>query len=79
MVKSPSEEYAPSMTLREKLAAGPLSLEAKPLRVGLMRGFERSAKRVLLHPLYPWLIRWFLIGFLVTLIYSAFWGPKDPP
>jgi polyferredoxin len=78
MVKSPSEEYAPSMTLREKLAAGPLSLEAKPLRVGLMRGFERSAKRVLLHPLYPWLIRWFLIGFLVTLTYSAFWGPKDP-
>ena len=66
------------MTLLEKLAGGPLSLEAKPLHLGLMRGFERSAKRVLLHPLYPWAVRWFLIGFLVTLTYSAFFGPKDP-
>jgi hypothetical protein len=31
----------------------------------LIGGFERYAKRVLLHPRYPWVIRWFLIGFLV--------------
>ncbi len=78
MEKSTSKEFRPSMILLDHLAAGPLSLEAKPLHLGLMRGFERSAKRVLLHPLYPWLVRWFLIGFLVTLTYSAFWGPKDP-
>src|SRR5512144_2932329 len=78
MAKSTSEEFPPSLSLLDHLAAGPLSLEAKPLHLGLVRGFERSAKRVLLHPLYPWLVRWFLIGFLVTLTYSAFFGPNDP-
>ncbi len=78
MEKSASEEFSLSMTLLEKLAAGPLSLKAKPLHLGLVRGFERYAKRVLIHPLYPWAVRWFLIGFLVTLTYSAFFGPNDP-
>jgi polyferredoxin len=78
MVKSTSEEFSPSMILLDHLAAGPLSLETKPLHLGLVREFERPAKRVLLHPLYPWLVRWFLIGFLATLTYSAFFGPNDP-
>jgi polyferredoxin len=66
------------MTLLEKLAAGPLSLEATPLQFGLAERFTRYAKRVLLHPLYPGAVRWFLIGFLVALTYSAFFGPNDP-
>lgn len=78
MERSASEEFFPSMTLLEKLAAGPLSLEATALQRGLVGGFERYAKRVLLHPRYPWAVRWFLIGFLVTLTYSAFFGPNDP-
>ncbi|HLO30024.1 MAG TPA: 4Fe-4S binding protein [Anaerolineales bacterium] len=77
MYKSPSEDLAPLITLLEKLADGPLSLKATAFHQGLMGGFERYAKRVLLHPRYPWVIRWFLIGFLVTLTYSAFWGPND--
>ncbi len=67
-----------SITLFEKLAAGPLCLEARLLHLGFVSGFERYAKRVLTHPRYPWAVRWILIGFLVTLIYSAFFGPKDP-
>jgi polyferredoxin len=78
MEKSASEEFSPSMTLLEKLAAGPLNLQVTALHLGLMGGFERYAKRVLLHPRYPWAVRWFLIGFLVTLTYSAFFGPNDP-
>jgi polyferredoxin len=77
MEKSASEVVFPSSTLLDHLAAGPLSLEAKSLHSGLMRGFERSSKRVLTHPLYPWAVRWFLIGFLATLTYSAFFGPDD--
>jgi polyferredoxin len=76
-VKSVAEEYSPSVTLHEKLAAGPLSLEAATFHQGLMGGFERYAKRVLRHPRYPWAVRWFLIGFLILLIYSAFFGPND--
>lgn len=67
-----------TMTLLEKLTAGPLSLETTPLQPGLVGGFERHAKRVLIHPLYPQAVRWFLIGFLITLTYSAFFGPNDP-
>lgn len=78
MEKFDTKQYSPSKTLLEKLAAGPLSLEATPLKLGLVGGFERNAKRVLTHPLYPWAVRWFLIGFLVTLTYSAFFGPNDP-
>jgi polyferredoxin len=78
MERSVSEEFSPSTTLLEKLAAGPLSLEAKTLNLGLLRGFEYYAKQVLIHPRYPWVVRWFLIGFLVTLTYSAFLGPNDP-
>jgi polyferredoxin len=77
MEKSASEKFSPSMILLEKLAAGPLSSNVTAVHQGLMGGFERYAKRVLLHPLYPWLVRWFLIGFLVTLTYSAFFGPND--
>ena len=77
MEKSASEKFSPSMTLLEKLAAGPLSANATAVHQGLLGGFERYAKRVLIHPLYPWVIRWFLIGFLVALTYSAFFGPND--
>jgi polyferredoxin len=77
MKKSASVEFSPSMSLLEKLAAGPLSLKATPLQLGLVGGFERQAKRVFTHPLYPWAARWFLIGFLVTLAYSAFFGPNN--
>ena len=77
MDKSASEEFVPSITVLEKLADGPLSLKATAFHRGLMGGFERYAKRLLLHPRYPWVIRWFLIGFLVTLTYSAFFGPND--
>lgn len=78
MEKSVLEEFSPSITLPEKLATGPLSLKAKAFHLGLVGGFERYAKRVLIHSLYPWAVRWFLIGFLVTLTYSAFFGPNDP-
>lgn len=77
MEKFASEEYSPSMNFLEKLAAGPLSLDDAPIHLGLVGGFERYAKRVLIHPLYPRAVRWFLIGFLVTLTYSAFFGPFD--
>ena len=77
MERSASVECSPSMTLLEKLAAGPLCLEATPSQFGLVGGFARYAKQVLLHPCYPWAVRWFLIGFLVTLTYSAFFGPND--
>lgn len=78
MEKFVSEDIPPSMMLLEKLAAGPLSMEATTLKLGLVGGFERYAKRVLIHPLYPKVVRWFLIGFLITLTYSAFFGPTDP-
>ncbi len=78
MEKPASKESNQSKFLLDNLSAGPLSLETKSFHRGLMRGFERSAKQVLLHPLYPRIIRWFLICFLITMIYSAFFGPNDP-
>lgn len=77
MEKSAPEEFPPSTNLLDKLATGPLSPDASHLQLGFTNGFERYAKQVLLHPLYPWAVRWFLIGFLVSLIYSAFFGPDD--
>ena len=70
-------KHSPSTTLLETLAAGPLSLEATALHLGLVRRFERHAKQVLTHPFYPRAVRWFLIGWLAILTYSAFWGPHD--
>ncbi len=78
MAKSDSDEYSQSKILLEELAAGPLGLEAKPSQRSLAGRFERYAKQVLVHPFFPWIFRWFLIGFLVTLTYSAFFGPRDP-
>ncbi len=78
MAKSTSEEFSSSTDLLDKLAAGPLRLEAIPVHRGVVREFERYARRVLIHPFYPRVIRWILIGFLVTLTYSAFFGPNDP-
>jgi polyferredoxin len=77
MEKSTSEESSPSIALLQQLGAGPLGLKASAIHQGSMGGFERYAKRMLLHPHYPWMIRWFLIGFLAILTYSAFFGPKD--
>ncbi len=78
MDRSTSEGSPSSETLLESLAAGPLSLQSIPSERGLEGEFERHARWVLTHPFYPRIVRWFLIGVLVTLIHSAFLGPHDP-
>ncbi len=78
MGTSAPEKHSPHTKLIETLASGPLSLQASPLHVGLVRRFERRAKQVLIHPLYPRAVRWLLLGWLAILTYSAFWGPRDP-
>lgn len=71
------EEPQPIIPL-ETLAAGPLVIGPTPPRSGLTGAFEYYGKRWLKNPLFPWLGRWFLIGFLVVLTYSALFGPRDP-
>jgi ferredoxin len=45
---------------------------------GLLASSERAAIRILKHPLYPWGVRRILIIFLVLIIFSGLFGPKDP-
>ncbi len=78
MEKCSSSELSPSTALCDSLACGPLCVGATESQRGWKKAFEDYAKRVLIHPFYPWLVRWFLIGLLVTLTYSAFFGPNDP-
>ena len=73
-----AKDNPPSILLLEMLAAGPLKVGATPPRPGLAGAFERHGKRLLKHPLFPWVGRWFMIGLLVALTYAAFFGPRDP-
>jgi 4Fe-4S binding domain len=77
MSDSPKEDPS-SVDLLETLAAGPLKVGATPPRPGLAGAFERDGKGLLKHPLFPWVGRWMMIGLLVALTYSAFFGPRDP-
>lgn len=61
-----SERNPASITVLDKLTAGPLTLKGTRLQHGWARGFERRAKQLLIHPHYPRVVRWFLIGLLVT-------------
>lgn len=72
------EEKASSIILLETLATGPLKVAPTPPKRGLIGAFERYGKRLLKHPLFPWVGRWMMIGLLIALTYSAFFGPKDP-
>jgi len=67
-----------SKYLLETLANGPLKVGKTPPRSGLVGAFERYGKRLLKHPLFPWVGRWMMIGLLMALTYSAFFGPRDP-
>lgn len=72
------EEKPPSIILLETLAAGPLKAAPTPPKRGLTGAFERYGKRLLKYPLFPWVGRWMMIGLLIALTYSAFFGPRDP-
>jgi polyferredoxin len=74
----PTADQSSLLTLSETLAAGPLGVGPTPPRPGLTGAFERYGKRLLIHPLFPWLGRWFTIGLFVLLTYAAFFGPRDP-
>lgn len=77
MDKEPENSQS-SIALLEALAAGPLKTGATPPRPGLTGAFEHYGKILLKNPLFPWVGRWMLIGFLVVLTYAAFFGPSDP-
>jgi ferredoxin len=77
MDKEPENSQS-SIALLEALAAGPLKTGATPPRPGLTGAFERYGKLLLKNPLFPWVGRWMLIGFLAVLTYAAFFGPSDP-
>lgn len=77
-MSNPSKDNSRSIILLETLAAGPLKVGPTPPRPGLMGAFERYGKRLLKHPLFPWVGRWTMIGFLIALTYAAFFGPRDP-
>lgn len=75
---SDAPEDKTSIILIETLAAGPLKVAPTPPKTGWTGAFERYGKRLLKHPLFPWVGRWMMIGLLVALMYSAFLGPRDP-
>ncbi|MDP1713312.1 MAG: 4Fe-4S binding protein [Anaerolineales bacterium] len=77
-MSDPPKDNPQSIILLETLAAGPLKVGATPPRPGLMGAFEHYGKRLLKHPFFPWVGRWMMIGFLIALAYSAFFGPRDP-
>ena len=77
MSNAPKDKPLPIIPL-EALAAGPLRVGPTPPRPGLTGAFEYYGKLLLKNSLFPWLGRWFLIGFLVVLTYSALFGPPDP-
>lgn len=77
MSKTSGDKSLPIIPL-EKLSAGPLAIGPTPRRPGLTGAFEYYGKRLLKNPLFPWVGRWFLIGFLVVLTYAALFGPRDP-
>ena len=60
------------------LTGGPLKVGETPPRSGLLGAFEHYGKYLLKHPFFPWVGRWMMIGFLMLLTYSAFFGPSDP-
>jgi ferredoxin len=60
------------------LTSGPLKVGESPPRSGLLGAFEHYGKYLLKHPFFPWVGRWMMIGFLMLLTYSAFFGPSDP-
>lgn len=64
--------------LIEILTDGPLKVGGTPPRSGLVGAFEHYGKHLLKHPLFPWVGRWMMIGLLMVLTYSAFFGPRDP-
>lgn len=74
----PTADQPSLLTLSETLAVGPLGVGPTPPRPGLTGAFERYGKRLLIHPFFPWLGRWFAIGMFVLLTYAAFFGPRDP-
>jgi polyferredoxin len=77
MDKEPENSQS-SIALLKALAAGPLKTGATPPRPGLTGAFKRYGKLLLKNPLFPWVGRWMLIGFLAVLTYAAFFGPSDP-
>ena len=74
----PTSDQSPALTLPETLAAGPMGVGATPPGPGLTGAFERYGKRLLIHPFFPWIGRWFTIGLFVVLTYSALFGPRNP-
>jgi polyferredoxin len=77
MAKTPGDDPS-SDKLLEILAEGPLKVGETLPASGLSGMFEYHGKRLLKHPLFPWVGRWMMIGLLMALTYSAFFGPRDP-
>jgi len=73
-----SQDDQSSKHLLKVLANGPLQVGETPPRPGITGAFEKQGKRLLKNPLFPWIGRWFMVGFLIVLTYSAFFGPRDP-
>jgi len=72
------EDDQSSKHLLKVLTSGPLQVGETPPRPGVTGLFERQGKRLLKNPLFPWIGRWFMVGFLIVLTYAAFFGPRDP-
>ena len=77
MSNSPIDDQ-PSNYLIKVLNSGPLKVGNITPHSGLVGSIENYGKHMLKHPFFPWIGRWMMIGFLVLLTYSAFFGPRDP-